>query len=60
MYVNVNLMVGILIRITANADVTVKIWNNIMYTKKKKKQKKEKKRNRFGILLNVFVKMANI
>ena len=59
MYVNVNLMVGILIRITANADVTVKIWNNIMYTKKKKK-KKEKKRNRFGILLNVFVKMANI
>ena len=58
MYVNVNLMVGILIRITANADVTVKIWNNIMYTKKKKK--KEKKRNRFGILLNVFVKMANI
>ena len=60
MYVNVNLMVGILIRITANADVTVKIWNNIMYTKKKKKNKKEKKRNRFGILLNVFVKMANI
>ena len=60
MYVNVNLMVGILIRITANADVTVKIWNNIMYTKKKKKKKKEKKRNRFGILLNVFVKMANI
>ena len=59
MYVNVNLMVGILIRITANADVTVKILNNIMYTKKKKK-KKEKKRNRFGILLNVFVKMANI
>ena len=59
MYVNVNLMVGILIRITANADVTVKIWNNIMY-KKKKKKKKEKKRNRFGILLNVFVKMANI
>ena len=60
MYVNVNLMVGILIRITANADVTVKIWNNIMYTKKKRKKKKEKKRNRFGILLNVFVKMANI
>ena len=60
MYVNVNLMVGILIRITANAVVNVKIWNNIMYTKKKKKKKKEKKRNRFGILLNVFVKMANI
>ena len=60
MYVNVNLMVGILIRITANADVTVKIWNNIIKTKKKKKKKKEKKRNRFGILLNVFVKMANI
>ena len=43
MYVNVNLMVGILIRITANADVTVKIWNNIMYKKKKKKRKKKKK-----------------
>ena len=46
MYVNVNLMVGILIRITANADVTVKIWNNIMYTKKKKKMYKKKKKKR--------------
>ena len=44
MYVNVNLMVGILIRITAIAYVTVKIWNNIIYTKKKKKKKKEKKK----------------
>ena len=44
MYVNVNLMVGILIRITANADVTVKNWNNIIYTKKKKKKEKRKKK----------------
>ena len=44
MYVNVNLMVGILIRITANADVTVKIWNKIMYKKKKKKKEKRKKK----------------
>ena len=44
MYVNVNLMVGILIRITANADVTLKIWNNIIYKKKKKKKKRKKKK----------------
>ena len=44
MYVNVNLMVGILIRITANADVTVKILNNKIYTKKKKKKRKKKKK----------------
>ena len=55
MYVNVNLMVGILIRITPNANLTVKIS-----CIQKKKKKKREKRNRFGILLNVFVKMANI
>ena len=42
MYVNVNLMVGILIRITPNADLTVKILNKIIYKKKKKKKGKKK------------------